>query len=112
MDRRNLSEYNSVWMFAMFDLPVKTKEARKHYTRFRVFLLTEGFTMLQFSVYARYCGTRERSEAFIRRIKDALPPKGEVRILSVTDHQFGKMEVYSGKARQQTEEPPEQFMLF
>lgn len=49
-----LSEYRGVWLVAMFDLPVDTKEARRHYTQFRNALLKQGFTMLQFSVYARY----------------------------------------------------------
>ncbi|HHT9133449.1 MAG TPA: CRISPR-associated endonuclease Cas2, partial [Candidatus Avalokitesvara rifleensis] len=48
------SEYRAMWLFAMFDLPVDTKKARREYTRFRKALLTEGFTMLQYSVYARY----------------------------------------------------------
>jgi CRISPR-associated protein Cas2 len=101
-----------MWLFAMFDLPVDTKEARTRYTRFRTFLLGEGFTRLQFSIYARYCGSEERSEAFRRRLRKVLPPDGDVRLLSVTDHQFGKMEIYSGKKLQETERPPEQVMLF
>lgn len=112
MERLNLSEYRSVWLFAMFDLPVDTKEAKTRYTRFRNFLLGEGFSRLQFSVYARYCGSEERSEAFKRRLRKALPPEGEVRLLSITDFQFGKMEVYRRKKLHPTEKPPEQVMLF
>jgi CRISPR-associated protein Cas2 len=96
----------------MFDLPVDTKKARKEYTRFRKILLSEGFLMMQLSVYARYCASEEAGEAHRGRIHAALPPDGQVRLLSVTDRQFGKMEVYYGKMREPTEQPPQQLLLF
>lgn len=101
-----------MWLVAMFDLPVSTQEARREYTLFRDFLLQEGFTMLQFSVYARYCGSEDKSRAFRRRIQRALPPDGEVRLLAITDRQFGKMEIYAGKKRRRAEKPPDQMLLF
>ncbi len=110
--RRNLSEYRAMWLFAMFDLPVDTPAARKRYTEFRRCLLKLGFNMLQFSVYARYCGNEERSDALKKRIKSVLPSEGEVRLLAVTERQFGKMDVFYGKKAVETEKPPDQLMLF
>lgn len=101
-----------MWLVAMFDLPVDNKDARREYTRFRDALIKEGFTRLQYSVYARYCGSEERGAAFRRRIKNALPPDGEVRLIALTDHQFGKMEVFFGKKRKSAEKKPEQMLLF
>lgn len=101
-----------MWLFAMFDLPVDTRKARREYARFRKALLQDGFTMLQFSVYARYCPSEEASRVHYKRVRTALPPDGQVRLLFVTDRQFGKMEVYFGKKRQQAEDPPAQMMLF
>ena len=48
------SAYRSMWLFVMFDLPVDDKAARKAYSYFHKALIREGFTMLQFSVYARF----------------------------------------------------------
>ncbi len=96
----------------MFDLPVKTKAARKRYAQFRKLLLAEGFTMLQFSVYARHLASEESGAILKKRLRHGLPPDGQVRLLPVTDRQFGKMEVYFGKKRHQAEDPPTQFMLF
>jgi len=110
--RPDLSGYSCVWLFAMFDLPVTSKEARWEYAQFRKALLAEGFTMLQFSVYARYCPTEESSAGIRARLRGRLPDDGQVRFLSVTDRQFGKMEVYFGKKRRPTEDPPQQIMLF
>lgn len=101
-----------MWLFALFDLPVDTTSARRQYSRFRKALLREGFCMLQYSVYARHCPSEEASQAYRRRIRQALPPDGQVRLVTITDRQFGKMEVYHGKNRQATEEPPAQLMLF
>lgn len=107
-----LSEYRSVWLLAMFDLPVETVQNKRDYTRFRKALLKDGFMMLQFSVYARYIPSEEAAEAHRRTIRSAIPPLGQVRLIAVTDHQFGKMEVFYGKKPQEPEEPPEQILLF
>jgi len=101
-----------MWLVAMFDLPVDTKESRREYTRFRKTLLREGFMMLQYSVYARYFESQENSDVHRARVRGALPPDGQVRLIAITDHQFGKMEVFFGKKRQETEEPPAQLLLF
>lgn len=106
------SEFRAMWLFAMFDLPVTTPEARRRYAQFRTMLLDEGFIQLQYSVYARYCGSEESAQTQRRRVTAALPPEGQVRLLSVTDHQFGRMEVYDGKKRGRTEGPPRQMLLF
>jgi CRISPR-associated protein Cas2 len=101
-----------MWLFAMFDLPVDSRRARKRYAEFRKTLLKEGFSMLQYSIYARYCASEEAAEAQRSRIRAALPPEGYVRVLAVTDRQFGKMESYIGKCDVETEKPPSQLQLF
>lgn len=107
-----LSGYRAMWLMACFDLPVLTREQRRRATRFRKDLLRDGFTMLQLSVYARYCASEETADAHRRAIRSALPPEGEVRLLAITDRQFGKMEVYYGRSRRPGERKPEQLLLF
>ncbi len=68
--------------------------------------------MLQYSVYARYCPSEEASTAHRNHVHAVLPPDGQVRLLSVTDAQFGKMEVFFGKKREKVEDAPLQLMLF
>lgn len=107
-----LSGYRAVWIFAMFDLPTDTKKARKAYTDFRKNLLKDGFTMLQYSVYVRHCSSEENADVHYSRIKDFLPPDGEVRLIMLTDKQFARMETYWGKMRKPTERAPRQLELF
>jgi CRISPR-associated protein Cas2 len=68
-----LSAYRSVWLMAMFDLPVETSDNKRDYVRFRKALLKDGFMMLQFSVYARYIPSEEAAEAHRRTIRSAIP---------------------------------------
>jgi len=108
----DLAGYRTMWLFAMFDLPVTTQKARKEYTRFRKALIRQGFSMLQYSVYARFCSSEQAAEIYRKRLQNLVPPQGQVRFLSVTDRQFGKMEVFIGKKRSEPEKAPRQVQLF
>lgn len=108
----SLSKYRAMWLVAMFDLPVKTKQERKAYAQFRKTLLCRGFTMLQYSVYARYCASEEASKTHSHHLQRVLPDDGQVRLMAITDRQFGKMEVFFGKKRAKAEKAPDQMLLF
>ena len=96
----------------MFDLPVGTPDDRRAYTQFRNRLLEAGFSMLQFSVYSRFCRSEASAEKIIREVRPGIPPYGQVRFLMVTERQFAKMRSYVGKKTVETEKPPEQMLFF
>lgn len=99
-------------LFVFFDLPVSKKEERKIATRFRKDLLDEGFTMLQFSVYCRVCRGQDIVEREIRRLKQVLPAKGNIRILQVTEKQYGNMQFLIGTPKKEEIIGAEQLLLF
>ncbi len=101
-----------MWVIAMFDLPTDTKKARRAYTKFREGLLKDGFTKMQFSVYIRHCASEENANVHCERIRKILPEDGEVRILKITDKQFGRMIVYLGKRRKPAPSSPTQLEMF
>ncbi len=101
-----------MWLFAMFDLPVDTREARREYTRFRKALIEEGFTMLQFSVYARYFRSEELAEPVRKRIALKLPRDGQVRLLAVTEKQFMRQQILYEKKEAEAEKANDQLLLF
>jgi CRISPR-associated protein Cas2 len=101
-----------MWIFAMFDLPTDTRKARKAYTDFRKRLMQDGFTMLQYSVYVRHCSSEENADVHYNRISSFLPPDGEVRLITLTDKQFARMETYWGKMRKPAPRAPRQLELF
>ena len=101
-----------MWILTMFDLPTDTPKDRRSYSDFRKALLEDGFTMLQFSVYIRHCASEENATVHKNRVHSCLPPKGEVRIITITDKQYERMAVFYGKTPKQVEKPPEQISFF
>ncbi len=107
-----LNQYRSMWVLVFFDLPTETRIERKTAARFRKNLLNDGFAMFQFSIYVRFCASRENSRVHIRRTKNALPKKGKVCIMQITDKQFGMMELFRGQKEVEAEAPSQQLELF
>ena len=110
MERFN--EYRIMWILVFFDLPTETKKERKIYSDFRKKLISDGFTMFQFSIYIRHCASRENTDVHIKRIKKILPEKGHVGILCITDKQFGDIELFYGKKEKKVSTPYQQLELF
>lgn len=101
-----------MWLFCLFDLPTNTKAQRKRASEFRKFLIEDGFTMMQFSVYKRCCGSQESCDVHINRIKSMIPREGSVSILRFTDKQFGEIQTFIGKTKQKTDKTPQQLEMF
>jgi len=101
-----------MWLFVMFDLPVKTAAQRKLATGYRELLLKDGFSMLQYSIYLRPCPSEENAEAHLSRARAAVPPEGHVRILQITDKQFGRMVSMLGEKPIPAPDQPRQLELF
>lgn len=101
-----------MWLMVMFDLPTITREEKRAYTKFRKYLIGEGFIQMQYSVYAKYLASRENAQKYYRYIKAAVPPGGHVRLLMITDKQFSEMVSLYGKNIEEVERKPEQLLLF
>lgn len=85
----------------IFDLPVNSSEERKEYSNFRRFLINNGYLMLQFSVYSRYCHNFSDCEKHINRLKKNKPKNGDVRIIKLTENQFINMIILTGEKSEQ-----------
>jgi CRISPR-associated protein Cas2 len=94
----------------IFDLPVATKSERKKATYFRNALLDLGFEMVQFSVYMKHCAGKEQAELIQNKIKAVVPDHGNIKILRITDKQFGNI-VHLGR-HSKREIRTEQLVLF
>lgn len=107
-----LNEYRILWVLVLFDLPTETKKDRKAYTDFRTKILKDGFVMFQFSIYLRHCSSRENADVHIKRVKSFLPEKGHVGIMTITDKQFGMMEIFYCKEQKAKPSISQQLELF
>lgn len=101
-----------MWLLLMFDLPTDTTKLRKAYTAFRKGILKDGFIQMQYSIYIRHCASDKNASVHFQRVKAGLPEKGEVRILLITDKQFERMHVFTGKMRRKAEKAPAQLEFF
>ncbi len=101
-----------MWIMVFFDLPTETKKDRKNYAIFRKKIIADGFQMFQFSMYIRHCSSRENMQVHIQRVKSILPSQGHIGIMSVTDKQFGMMEIYRGREQVETPATIQQLELF
>ena len=112
MTFERLNSYHIMWLFVMFDLPVMNKKERKDAALFRKNLEKDGFTMHQFSVYIRYCGSLESAQVHIRRIKSITPEKGHVSVLSITDKQYSNIIHIWGAVEKKLRQAPLQLEIF
>ncbi len=101
-----------MWLFVFFDLPVGTKTDRRAATRFRNFLLKDGYMMLQFSVYARICNGQDRVTKHLQRLKSQIPQSGSVRAMQITDKQYERMSILVGEKKNNEKTKAEQLVLF
>lgn len=89
--------YRFMRVFVFFDLPVTSLENRRNYTKFRKFLIKNGFIMMQESVYCRMALNQNSAKIITDNIRRNKPPEGMVQVLTVTEKQFSKMEFITGE---------------
>ena len=107
-----ISEYRVMWVLVFFDLPTDTKKERKSAAKFRKDLISDGFTMFQFSIYIRNCPSMENAQVHTRRVKSFIPDYGKVGIICITEKQFDKMELFIGKKNSEIPRVEQQLELF
>ncbi|MFK8298260.1 CRISPR-associated endonuclease Cas2 [Capnocytophaga cynodegmi] len=103
MNSERFNAYRIMWVMVLYDLPTETKAMQKAANLFRKRLEDDGFSLFQFSIYLRHCPSRENAEVHKKRVKMMLPKYGKVAVMTITDKQFGDMEIFYSKVR---EDPP------
>lgn len=106
-----MSGYRIMWLIALFDLPVLTKRQRKDARLFRDQLLDDGFSMVQLSVYFKYCRDSEQADSVARKIAGRVPRGGRVDVMTITDRQYSNIICIRDRVRLTRENPP-QLALF
>ena len=99
-------------ILVFFDLPVTTPANRKAATKFRNFLLGDGYHMVQFSVYARVCNGTDAVEKHKKRLKASLPDNGSVQMLVITEKQYQSIDILVGKPKEEKLQKFEQLTLY
>ena len=68
--------------------------------------------MSQFSVYLKFCGTKEQTAPVVKRIVDNSPKDGQISILFFTDKQFSDIINIQNREIIENKNIPEQLLLF
>lgn len=92
----NNSLYKQVRVLILYDLPMTEIAERKEYIKFRKDILKLGCYLVQFSVYAKVIKNEIYYNAFIEKLKNILPEKGEVRVIKLTEKQYEDMIFLNG----------------
>ena len=79
-----------------FDLPSVTHSQLQVYRKFRKFLISEGFIMMQESVYSKLAMNGTTAKLICDKLKKNTPKEGIVQILTITEKQFAGMEYVIG----------------
>lgn len=104
--------YEFMRVILLFDLPVLTKKDRYVYSVFRRKLISNGYIMLQYSVYCKLFNNRDSATKHISNLKKDLPKKGSIRILMLTEKQYSNMEILiGGKSKGEEKITIEPFMI-
>lgn len=80
----------------MFDLPTYTLNDLREYRKFRKYLISSGFIMLQESVYTKLAINPIVTEQVKKGLRQHMPKDGSVFVLTVTEKQFNSMELLVG----------------
>lgn len=98
-------------VIVLFDLPVETQINRRNYSKFRRYLIKNGFLMMQESVYTKLALNQNNAKAVIDSVKKHKPPEGLVQILTITEKQFSKIEIITGEVNSDTLDSDERLLF-
>lgn len=83
----------------MFDLPTLTVAEQRDYRQFRRFLIKNGFIMMQESIYTKLVINPIVAKQYRKTVAKAVPKKGLVQMLTITEKQFSDMELLLGSTQ-------------
>ena len=76
--------------------PTNKWGTKMEYTNLSKFLIKDGYLRIAPEVFMRIVANRKNSEKHFRRIEEYAPRTGVVRMLRLTEKQYGKISMISG----------------
>lgn len=98
-------------VMVLFDLPMVSAEERRVYSKFRKYLLKNGFMMLQESVYCKMALNQTAANSIMEGIRKNCPKEGIVQMLSITEKQYSKMECICGEVKKKVLDTDERLVI-
>lgn len=98
-------------IMVFFDLPTESLDDKRNYRKFRKFLITSGFLMMQESVYCKLALNQTAANAVAAQVRKNVPPEGNIQMLIVTERQFARMEYLVGERQDSVIENDETLVI-
>ena len=98
-------------VIVMFDLPVLTLSDRRDYTKFRKYLIKNGFLMMQESIYSKLAQNQTAADLIVENIKKNKPTKGIVQVMKITEKQYAKIECIVGETNKEVIDSDERLII-
>ena len=76
----------------MFDLPTETSADKRNYREFRKYLISNGYVMMQYSVYSKLILNYSVLNYQKKKLYENSPRKGNIDILVITEKQYANIE--------------------
>lgn len=89
-------------VIVFFDLPIDNAKLRRQYSKFRKFLIDEGFIMMQESVYSKLALNGSVVTSIKEKLYKNRPKDGLVQMLIVTEKQYSGIEFITGQNENKT----------
>lgn len=98
-------------IIVFFDLPTETYMDRKAYTYFRKTLISNGFIMMQESVYCKLALNKSIVNKIMTLLRKNKPKNGIVEVLTITEKQFSQIEYLVGKKEIITQDDEDRIVI-
>ena len=99
-------------LIIFFDLQMSTKREVRIYTRFHKWLISNGYMMMQYSIYCKIFANRDSALKHLQIVRKSVPKTGQVRAMLITEKQYSSIYLLSGVLSSQEETVQEEgFML-
>lgn len=82
-----------------FDLPMLSDVEVRRYTRFRKYLISNGYVMMQYSIYSKIFPNRDTVKWHLQELNSQLPPDGSVMVMQVTEKQYQSIQNLVGSKK-------------
>ena len=80
-----------------FDLPNIYAKDKRNYLQFRKFLISEGFLMMQESVYTKIILNSIQANLLTEKIKKMAPKNGIIQLMTITEKQYSQIKYIIGE---------------
>ena len=91
--------YRFMRVLVLYDLPIGSSSEIRAYTKFRKYLLKNGFMMMQESVYTKLALNQTVCRNIMENVRKNKPEEGLVQMLAITERQYSKMEIIVGEIK-------------